>query len=201
MAHDQDLKIKARAFYECNELSIAKVAAHFDALGYGDIKKSMENWARDEKQDGGKWVKGKYANMRDAVEALLPAGVLAEVTDSMKETIIRGIMDDGGEPLDVDVIDAEAEAVSQELIWQTLNKHNLLGMLTTNLKRAETSARGSTSIGVHATFHQMVTSTIQTVYGKKVEMVPHDPNNKILSDKEMDELDTERLLAIARGEE
>ena len=200
MAHDQDLKIKARAFYECNELSIAKVAGHFDALGYGNIKKTMESWAGNDKQEGGKWVKGKYTNMRDAVEALLPPAVLEDVTESMKETIIKSLMDEGVGALDVDVIEAKAEAVSKELIFQTLNKHNLLGMMTENLQRAENSAKVSTSIGVHATFHSMLTSTIQTVYGKKVEMVPVDPNNQIMSDKEMETLSNEELQALLEGE-
>lgn len=196
MAHDMDTKLKIRAFYECNDMSLAKVHLHFESLGYDVSKKTIENWARDASQAMGKWVKNKYASKRDAVEAILPPDVLENVEESMREVIIKALMSEGGEVIEPEIIEESAGAVSRQLIYDTLSKHSLLGKMTANLNRAEKAAATSTSIGVHATYHQMLTSTIQTVYGKKIEMVPEDPNNKVRSDTELEEMSTADLRAL-----
>ena len=194
MAYDEDIKIKVRAYYECNDLSYPKVTKHFEDLGYEVSVKTVQAWGGNDAQVGGKWVKNKYASMGEAVEALLPPEVLESVTDSVKKTIVGAMASEGGgETITPEILDAEVEAVSEELIWQTLNKHSLMGKMAKNLMRAEKVAKVSTAIGVHATYHGMLTSAIGTLYGKKVEMVPQDPNNKILSDKELDNMSTEEL--------
>lgn len=197
MAHDMDTRTKIRAFYECNDLSFAKVFAHFDGMGYDVPKKTMEAWARDETQHGGRWVKNRYDNMKTAVEQALPPEILANVEESMREVMVKALMEEGNGVIEPEIVEASAEAVSKELIFQTLSKHSLLGKMTKNLGRAEKVAEVSTSIGVHATFHQMLTSTIQTVYGKKIEMVPEDPNNKVLSDEEYENMDPAKLRELA----
>jgi len=192
MAHDEDIKTKIRAYYECNDLSYAKVTKHFEDLGYEVSFKTVQAW-------GGKakWEKNKYKSMGEAVEALLPSEVLDNVTDTVKQTIIDGIKKESGEILTPEVLDSMADAVSEELVWQTLNKHSLMGEMATTLKRAKLASVGSTSIGVHATYHGMLTSTVGTLYGKKVQMVPHDPNSKSVLDKDVKEMGIEELKRLA----
>jgi len=193
MAHNEDDKIKIRAFYECNDLSYGKVAEHFADMGIEVSKKTIEYWGRKEG-----WKRNRFASMQEAVEALIPSDVLENVGEAMKEKIVSQMVQEAGEPsepLEAEVLPQYVEAVSEEMIYQTLNRRSLLGKMAKNLNAAELIADRSPSIGVKATFHQMVTSAITTVYGKKVEMVPQDPNNKLLDDRELSELSTEELLA------
>jgi len=187
MALDNDLKIKARAYFECNTLSYKKVGEHLEEIGYEVSIKTLQAWGAKEK-----WVKNRYGSMKEAIEALLPKEVLDNVTDTVKEKIIQAMNEDNV-AITPEIIDQQVEAVSQEVIYQTLNKHALMGKLALNLTKAEIIANNSTSMGVKATFHGMLIGTIQTVYGKKIEMTPQDPNSKVLGEKEMSQLSTQEL--------
>jgi len=191
MAYDKDVKIKVRAFYECNNVSMAKAAEHFESLGYEVKLKTMQSWASEEK-----WQKNKYESLRQSVSSLVPVEVLDSVGDKVKASIIDAMVDtiDGITPSEID--DDEVEAVSEELIWGQLNKKALMGELAENLHKTKKIVKNSTSISVKATYHAMVINTIQTVHGKKVQMVPQDPNHKMQSEEELENMNTEALLEI-----
>ena len=193
MAHQDDLKIRMRAYYECNSLSYPKVTKHFEDLGYEISVKTVQAWGGAEG-----WEKNKYADMSTAVEKLLPPEVLNNVTDAMKQTIIDGIANEGG-VVDAEVIEAEAEAVSRELIYKILSKENILGQMANNLQKAGLIASSSTSMGVKATYHGMLVSAKDAVYGKKVVMTPSDPNNLVSKDEDFEEMSKEQLLEIYEG--
>ncbi len=191
MAYDKEVKIKVRAFYECNNVSMAKAAEHFESLGYEVKLKTMQSWAGEEK-----WQKNKYESLRQAVSSLVPVEVLDSVGDKIKASIVDEMVDDVDGVITPEIDEAVIEAVSEELIWGQLNKKALMGELAQNLHKTKVIAANSTSISVKATYHSMVISTIQTVHGKKVQMVPQDPSHKMQSEEDIDKMDTEALLEI-----
>jgi len=203
MAHDKDIKIKARAIYECGneKISFAKVAEQL--MLRGDIdeisRKTIEYWASKDKKNGNPWIKGKYKSLSDAIEALLPK----EVTENIHETVKKKIVDSmaNADAIEPEVIDMQTKEISKELVYQTLSKASLSTKLAESLLRAENIAKTMlNNMSIQATFHSMLTSTIQTVYGRKVEIAPQDPNSSILDDKELAQMSTEELLKIAKGE-
>ena len=191
MAHDNDIKIKVRAFYECNSVSMSKVYEHFTSLGYEVKQKTMEHWSSKEK-----WQKNKYSSIREAVSSLLPIEVMESVSSTVKDTIIDNMTAGAEGIIPSFVDDGMVEAVSEELIWQQLNKKALMGELAQNLKKTKIIANSSASMSIKATYHGMILSTIQTVHGKKVEMIPQDPSNTIMSNIDAEKLSTEELLEI-----
>jgi len=202
MAVGDDVKLEIRAFYESHNLSYAKVAAHFEELGYPNYKKSMENWGRS---DVPKWKKNRYASIEEALESMVDDTVMDAIHDKAKELIKDKIKKDvGGDGLDVEVLDeddldAMSAAAIKELIYKKLNKHALTGMMAQNLERSEKMAKKAKTIGVLATHHNMLTTTYTTIHGKQTNITLTDPNNEVKSDKELDELSTEELQALLEG--
>ena len=190
MAHDKDQKIKIRAFYECNDYSYAKVAEHFAGIGVDVSKKTLEHWGREEG-----WVKNRYASMESAIEDLLPPETFKLMTEATKQKVIQSMVTDAGEALTPDEVDQMAMAVSDELTHQVLARRNLSGLLAKNLHNASAIAANSVSMPVLATFHNMVLQTVQTVYGKKVELLP--PSGGVGAiDEEIKTMSTEDLIRL-----
>ena len=172
---------------------IAKVAKHFEELGYEISVKTIQAWGASEG-----WVKNKYADMATAVEKILPPEVLHNVDEAIKKVIVDGIVNEGG-VVDAEVVEASAEAISAELIYKVLSKESILGQMASNLQKAGVIAERSTSIGVKATYHGMLVSAKDAVYGKKVVMTPSDPNHRLSSDEDFEKMSREELLAIYEG--
>ncbi|NKQ40048.1 MAG: hypothetical protein HF962_00540 [Sulfurovum sp.] len=191
MAYNTDDKMRIRAFYETHDLSARATAQHFQEIGYSVSEKTVQGWARKEE-----WVKQRFDSLETAVAALLPEDLLSRVGDTVKQQIIEQATDaiEGRtEPLPTEIIGDYAEKVSRELIWQNLSREALLGKMANNLRKADKIAEGSSSMGVVATYHGMLTSAIQTVHGKQISII--SPNKNSLSQEELDSLSTEELMA------
>jgi len=199
MAVGDDVKLEIRAYYECHNLSYAKVAEHFEELGYPNYKKSMENWGRN---DIPRWQKNKYSSLEEALESMVDDTVMDAIHDKAKEIIKDKIKGDiGDEGLDVEVLeeedlDAMSAAAIKELIYKKLNKHALTGMMAQNLERSEKMAKKAKTIGVLATHHNMLTTTYTTVHGKQTHVTLTDPSSEVKSTKELDEMSNEELQAL-----
>lgn len=199
MAVSDDLKLEIRAYYESHNLSYAKVAEHFEELGYRNYKKSMENWGRT---DIPRWEKNKYASLEEALESMVDDTVLDAMHDKAKEIIknkIKGDIEDGGletDVLDEEDLDAMSNAAVKQLIFKRLNKHALSGMMAQNLERSEKMAKKAKTIGVLKTHHDMLTSTYTTIHGKQTHVTLTDPSNEVLSEKEVEDMSTAELQAL-----
>jgi len=194
MAIDKDIKLKIRAKYESSDISAKKVAEEFRADGVDVSEKTVQAWIRKEG-----WVKGRFGSLAEAIEELLPKEVLESVGEEVKKRIIDSMA--GKEVVSGEVIDKYAEAVSKEVIWQQLSRNSLLGKLGQNLQRAENNVSITPSMGNVATYHGMLISTIQTMYGKKVDISIDNPALQGLGDEELKNKSTDELIEIIEREE
>lgn len=186
MAVDPSLKLEIRAVYESNNLSVARVLDRFPDCGVS--AKTVESWIKKEN-----WQKNRFKNEKDAIK------VLVEDTlpiDAAKE-IIKGKLltadaaDDRPKYSNIN-LDLYGEIVAKELCFDVLSAKNLQALMGENLLRAKRFVDNSKSIGTNVAYHNMLTTTVKTLYGEIKHINPKS-NQRIYTDEELANMSIEEL--------
>jgi hypothetical protein len=183
MAIDETLRVKIRAVYESNNLSVAKVMA--ERFPDADVSvKTVESWVSKYS-----WKKNRYADYAKALENLLDENIEKQLIEKGKELLEAEVMGD-------DVTDDLSKEITKEAIRKAITGHSLVNMMGENLLRAEIFAKSSKSIGTTATFQAMLIQTYTTIHGKEVRHTFKDFDSKELTEEELKNLSQEELLQI-----
>jgi len=192
MAIDTNLKLEIRAYYEANNLSYSKVAQHFEDMGHQNYKKSIEHWGRT---DIPKWEKNRYTNIQEAIDNLVDETLIDDIKDKAG-VLIKASLSNNLNPeiqIDLEDLDKMSQYAVKELIFKTLNKHSLSAMMAQNLKRSETFAKNSKTIGAVKIHHDMLTSTYSTIHGKQTQISLANPTETVINQKELADMTTQEL--------
>ncbi len=167
MAYDETLKAKVRAGYESQNLSYRKLHEFYSH----EIPshKTIESWAKADSAKGVPWLKNRYRNLSDAIDAVVEKGMDAlheEATSLIKNRLKEG------QVVPVELVDNDAyiEALGKEEVVKVLTKKNYMEMMDSNLLEAQPIAKLSTHINVKATFQMMIKSVVETKYGKNINL-------------------------------
>ncbi len=185
MAIDKTLKLEIRAVYESNNLSVAKVLERFDDC---DISaKTVESWVLKEK-----WIKNKFEDEKIAIEKLIDTTLPLE---DAKEVIKATLVDNSHTTISTEQLNEYSHLVGKELAFKVLHQNTLQTMMAENLLRSERFAKVAKNIGTVATHHNMLTTTIKTLYGEIKHITTHNSNTntKAYTDEELEAMSSEEL--------
>ena len=154
MAIDKTLKLEIRAVYESNNLSVIKVLDRFE---HCDISaKTIESWVSKEK-----WQKKRFDDEKIAIEKLIDDNLpLKEAKEVIKAKLVQDNTTSTVEQNEY------SHLVGKELAYKILHQNTLQTMMAENLLRSERFAKSAKNIGTVATQHNMLTTTIKTLYGE-----------------------------------
>ena len=189
MAVDLSLKLEIRAVYESNNLSVAKVLDMFP--GCEVSAKTVESWIKKEN-----WQKNRFKNEKDAIKFLVDDTL---PIDAAKE-IIKGKLltadatDNSPKYTNID-LDLYGEILAKELCYEVLSAKTLQALMGENLLRAKRFVDNSKSIGTNVAYHNMLTTTVKTIYGEIKHINPKS-NQKIYTDEELENMTLEELDTI-----
>jgi hypothetical protein len=183
VAIDKTLKLEIRAVYESSTLSVAKV---LDRFGGCDISaKTVESWVLKEK-----WIKNKFENEKIAIEKLIDETLPLE---DAKEVIKATLVNNDKNTLPPEQLNEYSHLVGKELAFKVLHQNTLQTMLAENILRSEGFAKVAKNIGTVATHHNMLTTTIKTLYGEIKHITTHNSNTKAYTDEELEAMSDEEL--------
>ena len=189
MAIDKTLKLEIRAVYESNTLSVAKVLDRFNSC---DISaKTIESWVLKEK-----WIKNKFTDEKIAIEKLIDETLPLE---DAKEVIKATLVNNDKSTIPPDQQNEYSNLVGRELAFKVLHQNTLQTMMAENLIRSERFAKNAKNIGTVATHHNMLTTTIKTLYGEIKHITTHNSNTKVYTDEELEAMSYEELNNLLEG--
>jgi len=165
MAYDRALISKVRATYECNSLSFVEVHEMFSEIA---SHKTIEGWAKKDRDKGKPWEKNRYKNLEEAIEEVVTDSMEkleSEATIALKEKLTGTTV-----PVELMEDDVYLAALGTEKVKQVLTKKSYLEMMDENLLQAHTIAMNSGHINTKATFQMMVKSVVETKYGKNINL-------------------------------
>jgi CRISPR/Cas system CSM-associated protein Csm2 small subunit len=181
MAVDQTLKLEIRAVYESNKLSVAKTLDRFPNCEVSP--KTVESWISKEK-----WEKQRFSDEKEAVAKLLDETLPIE---QAKEILKDKILEKKEETSNMD-LEEYGQIVAKELCYEVLSAKSLQALMGENLLRAKRFADNSRNIGTNATYHNMLTTTVKTLYGE-IKHINPSAKTKIYSDEELESMSNEEL--------
>jgi|GEM_PF-1959331 len=187
MAVDKTLKLEIRAVYEANSLSVAKVLERFPSCGVS--AKTIEFWIKKEN-----WQKNRFVDEKEAIAILIEDTLpIKEAKDIIKVKLLKEQeIQDNNKYTNID-FDTYGQIVSKELCFDVLSAKNLQALIGENLLKAKRFVDNSKNIGTNATYHNMLTTTIKTLYGEIKHINPTTLNKKIYSDEELENMSLEEL--------
>jgi hypothetical protein len=181
MAIDKTLKLEIRAVYESNNLSVIKVLDRFDAC---DISaKTIESWVKKEN-----WKKKRFDDEKIAIEKLIDDSLPLEVAkDIVKIKLLEN------NTLEKEIQNEYSHLVGRELAYKILHQNTLQTMMAENLLRSERFAKSARNIGTVATHHNMLTTTIKTLYGEIKHINTTNTNSKAYTDEQLEAMTAQEL--------
>lgn len=183
MAVDPTLKIEIRAVYESNNLSVAKVMERFPNC---DVSaKTVESWIKKDV-----WQKNRFSDEKIAISQLVESTLPIE---DAKE-IIKGKLIETADTqyLTDKSLDEYGKVVAKELCFDILSAKNLQMLMGENLLRAKRFVDSSRSISTNATYHNMLATTIKSLYGEIKHINPRS-SSKAYTEEELEEMSIEEL--------
>lgn len=188
MAKDLSLKLEIRAVYESNNLSVAKVLKQFPN---SDVSaKTVEVWVKKEN-----WQKNRFSDEKKAIAQLVDGNLPVEAAkEIIKEKLIsQNNKEEESNSFYTDIdFNVYGRIVAKELCYEVLSAKNLQALIGENLLRAKRFVDNSKNIGTNATYHNMLTSTIKTLYGE-IKHINPKTNSRIYSDEELEAMSIEEL--------
>jgi hypothetical protein len=183
MAVDPTLKLEIRAVYESNNLSVAKTLDRFPNCEVSP--KTVESWISKEQ-----WQKNRFVDEKEAISTLVEDTLPIE---DAKE-IIKGKLLNQNKENDYTNLDLEeyGKVVAKELCYEVLSAKSLQALMGENLLRAKRFADNSKNIGTNATYHNMLTTTVKTLYGEIKHINPRAAH-KVYTDEELAAMSNEEL--------
>ena len=178
MAIDASLKLEIRAVYESNNLSVAKVLERFPSCEVS--AKTVESWVKKEN-----WTKNRFKDEKIAiselVESTLPIEEAKEIVKTKLLSPAKTTQDEDFNPSFTDIdFDLYGKVVAKELCYDE------------NLLRAKRFVDNSKNIGTNATYHNMLTTTVKTLYGE-IKHINPNMNKKTYTDEELEQMSIEEL--------
>lgn len=191
MAIDMSLKLEIRAVYESNNISVAKVLERFPSCEVS--AKTIESWVKKEN-----WTKNRFKDEKVAISELIESTLPIE---DAKEIVKTKLLNPTGNPKNEDFIpsftdidfDLYGKVVAKELCYDVLSAKNLQALMGENLLRAKRFVDNSKNIGTNATYHNMLTNTVKTLYGEIKHINPSGATKKIYTDEELEAMSLEEL--------
>lgn len=188
MAIDPTLKLQIRAVYESNRLSVAKVLERFPECEVS--QKTVESWVSNKKDP---WEKGRFDSEREAVAALVEGKLpIEEVKEIVKGQILQEQNKETEQPYTNIDLDEYGKIVAKELCFDVLSAKNLQALMGENLLKAKRFADSSKNIGTNATYHNMLTTTVKTLYGE-IKHINPNTTHKVYTDEELEAMSPEEL--------
>ena len=190
MAIDASLKLEIRAVYESNNLSVAKVLERFPSCEVS--AKTVESWVKKEN-----WTKNRFKDEKIAiselVESTLPIEEAKEIVKTKLLSPVKTTQDEDFNPSFTDIdFDLYGKVVAKELCYDVLSAKNLQALMGENLLRAKRFVDNSKNIGTNATYHNMLTTTVKTLYGE-IKHINPNMNKKTYTDEELEQMSIEEL--------
>ena len=190
MAIDASLKLEIRAVYESNNLSVAKVLERFPSCEVS--AKTVESWVKKEN-----WTKNRFKDEKIAiselVESTLPIEEAKEIVNTKLLSPAKTTQDADSNPSLTDIdFDLYGKVVAKELCYDVLSAKNLQALMGENLLRAKRFVDNSKNIGTNATYHNMLTTTVKTLYGE-IKHINPNMNKKTYTDEELEQMSIEEL--------
>ena len=190
MAIDASLKLEIRAVYESNNLSVAKVLERFPLCEVS--AKTVESWVKKEN-----WTKNRFKDEKIAiselVESTLPIEEAKEIVKTKLLSPTTTTQDEDFNPSFTDIdFDLYGKVVAKELCYDVLSAKNLQALMGENLLRAKRFVDNSKNIGTNATYHNMLTTTVKTLYGE-IKHINPNMNKKTYTDEELEQMSIEEL--------
>ena len=190
MAIDASLKLEIRAVYESNNLSVAKVLERFPSCEVS--AKTVESWVKKEN-----WTKNRFKDEKIAiselVESTLPIEEAKEIVKTKLLSPAKTTQDEDFNPSFTDIdFDLYGKVVAKELCYDVLSEKNLQALMGENLLRAKRFVDNSKNIGTNATYHNMLTTTVKTLYGE-IKHINPNMNKKTYTDEELEQMSIEEL--------
>ncbi len=182
MAVDQTLKLEIRAVYESNNLSVAKVLERFPNCEVSP--KTVESWIKKEN-----WQKNRFANEKEAITVLVDDTLPIE---DAKEIIKGKLLTAEQQSYTDQDLDQYGKIVAKELCYEVLSAKTLQALMGENLLRAKRFVDNSKNIGTNATYHNMLTTTVKTLYGE-IKHINPKVSGKIYTDEELEAMSNEEL--------
>ena len=190
MAIDASLKLEIRAVYESNNLSVAKVLERFPSCEVS--AKTVESWVKKEN-----WTKNRFKDEKIAiselVESTLPIEEAKEIVKTKLLSPATTTQNEDFNPSFTDIdFDLYGKVVAKELCYYVLSAKNLQALMGENLLRAKRFVDNSKNIGTNATYHNMLTTTVKTLYGE-IKHINPNMNKKTYTDEELEQMSIEEL--------
>ena len=105
----------------------------------------------------------------------------------------KTIQDEDFNPSFTDIdFDLYGKVVAKELCYDVLSAKNLQALMGENLLRAKRFVDNSKNIGTNATYHNMLTTTVKTLYGE-IKHINPNMNKKTYTDEELEQMSIEEL--------
>lgn len=191
MAIDMSLKLEIRAVYESNNLSVAKVLERFPSCEVS--AKTIESWVKKEN-----WTKNRFKDEKVAIseliESTLPIEDAKEIVKTKLLNPTANLKNEDFIPSFTDIdFDLYGKVVAKELCYDVLSAKNLQALMGENLLRAKRFVDNSKNIGTNATYHNMLTTTVKTLYGEIKHINPSGATKKIYTDEELEAMSLEEL--------
>ncbi|WP_418179762.1 hypothetical protein ACNSOO_04670 [Aliarcobacter lanthieri] len=185
MAVDPSLKLEIRAVYESSNLSVAKVMDRFPDCEVS--AKTVESWVK--KED---WQKNRFANEKLAIDELVESSLpLDEAKEIIKGKLLTPAAGDKSNFTNIN-LDLYGEVVAKELCYEVLSAKTLQALMGENLLKAKKFVDNSKNIGTNATYHNMLTTTVKTLYGE-IKHINPTKINKEYTDEQLKEMTIEQL--------
>ena len=190
MAIDASLKLEIRAVYESNNLSVAKVLERFPLCEVS--AKTVESWVKKEN-----WTKNRFKDEKVAISELIESTLpLEDAKEIVKTKLLNPIttgQEDNQTPNFTDIdFNLYGKIVAKELCYDVLSAKNLHALMGENLLRAKRFVDNSKNIGTNATYHNMLTTTVKTLYGE-IKHINPNMNKKTYTDEELEQMSIEEL--------
>lgn len=192
MAIDASLKLEIRAVYESNNLSVAKVLERFPTCEVS--AKTVESWVKKEN-----WTKNRFKDEKVAISELIESTLpLEDAKEIVKTKLLNPTIttiEENPTPNFTDIdFDRYGKIVAKELCYDVLSAKNLQALMGENLLRAKRFVDNSKNIGTNATYHNMLTTTVKTLYGEIKHINPSSGvAKKVYTDEELESMSLEEL--------
>lgn len=184
MATDPTLKLEIRAVYEANNLSVAKVLDRFPNCEVSP--KTVERWVSNEG-----WQKNRFVDEKTAIATLVEDTLPIEDAKEIVKSKLLTTQEPKKSSTDID-FEEYGKIVAKEICFDVLSAKNLQALMGENLLRAKRFVDSSRNIGTNATYHNMLTSTVKTLYGE-IKHINPGTNKKIYTDEELEAMSNEEL--------
>ncbi|QDF28983.1 hypothetical protein [Halarcobacter anaerophilus] len=186
MATDPTLKLEIRAVYEANNLSVAKVLDRFPNCEVS--AKTVESWVNNKNDP---WQKNRFVDEKTAIATLVEDTLPIEDAKEIVKSKLLTTQEPQKSSTDID-FEEYGKIVAKEICFDVLSAKNLQALMGENLLRAKRFADKSKNIGTNATYHNMLTTTVKTLYGE-IKHINPGTNKKVYTDEELEQKTPEEL--------